>query len=83
MQLPGSPAGYLHMAYEGHDLRDLLGIARLLRRLAEEHLRDPYNRLFLDTAVALEARAQFLATHVRPEGLRGDEALHAPVDLLC
>ena len=70
------------MGYEVHELRDLMALARMLRRFAEEHAADTYHALFLDTAVALEARAHFLATANSVAGLERDATIHAPVDML-
>jgi hypothetical protein len=66
------------------DLRDYLSLARVLRRFVDSHPADANHDLFVTTATALEARARFLAqTHrVRPEELRRDVALHAPVNLV-
>jgi hypothetical protein len=71
-----------NMGYAVHDLRELLSLARLLRRFAEEHSRDTTHALFLDTAVSLEARAHFLATAHDVSGLEQDTALHAPVNMV-
>lgn len=65
-----------------NDLRELLSLARLLRRFAETHEGDNCHALFLDTAVALEARAQFLATANDLPGLERHTSLHAPVNML-
>jgi hypothetical protein len=72
------------MAFDAHNLRDLLSLARMLRRFAEQHQYDANRDLFLATAVALEARAHFLAAAPNGEtvGLNQDLALHAPVNQL-
>jgi len=72
------------MAFDAQNLRDLLSLARMLRRFAEQHNYDANRELFLATAVALEARAHFLATAPNDEaaGLEHDLALHAPVNQL-
>ena len=72
------------MAFDAHNLRDLLSLARMLRRFAEQHQYDANRDLFLATAMALEARAHFLATtpNGEPAGLKLDLALHAPVNQL-
>ena len=70
------------MGYAVHDLRDLLSLARLLRGFAEEHAHDNNHDLFLNTAVALEARARFMATTNNATGLERDTAIHAPVNLV-
>ncbi len=49
-------------------LRDLLSLARMLRSFAEEHVHDNCHALFLSTAVALEARARFIATSIMLTG---------------
>ena len=85
MLLPGTcgrPGGFHGMGYAVHDLRDLLSLARLLRRFAEEHAGDSTHALFLDTVVALEARAHFLATANDVTGLEQDTALHTPVNMV-
>ena len=69
------------MGYAVHDMRDLLSLARMLRSFAEEHAHDNYHALFFDTAVALEARAHFMAHSSRPKGLEQDMALHAPINM--
>jgi len=72
------------MAFDAQNLRDLLSLARLLRRFAEQHNYDANRELFLSTAIALEARAHFLAEAPdgKPVGLERDSALHAPVNQL-
>ena len=70
------------MGYAVHDLRDLLSLARMLRGFSEEHAHDNNHDLFLNTAVALEARAHFMATTDNLMGLERDTAIHAPVNLL-
>ena len=70
------------MGYAVDGLRDLLSLARLLRGFAEEHVNDNYHAVFLSTAVALEARAHFLATREHVGGLEHDTAIHAPVNML-
>jgi hypothetical protein len=72
------------MGFDAQNLRDLLSLARLLRRFAEQHNYDANRELFLTTAVALEARAHFLAAAPNGEavGLEQDVALHAPVNQL-
>jgi hypothetical protein len=70
------------MGYAVQDLRDLLSLARLLRRFAEERHHDHGGDVFLNTAVALEARAHYLATTNDVCGLEQDTALHAPVNMM-
>ena len=72
------------MAIDAQNLRDLLSLARLLRRFAEQHTYDANQELFLSTAIALEARAHFLAEAPdgQPIGLERDSALHARVNQL-
>jgi hypothetical protein len=70
------------MAFDAQNMRDLLSLARMLRRFAEQHQYDSRRNLFLVTAAALEARAHALAA--APDGNAGpqerDGALHAPVN---
>lgn len=72
------------MEYSVQDLRDLLALARMLRRFARDH--DDHQCLFLETASVLEARAFFIANsdhHTTPEQAPGrDPKRHAPVDVL-
>jgi len=72
------------MAFNAQNLRELLSLARMLRRFADEHKYDVNRELFFATAAALEARASFIAT--APDGetvaLERDIALHAPVNQL-
>lgn len=49
------------MAYAAQDFRDLLALARLLRRHAQEETYDGQHELLLGTAAALETRAFALA----------------------
>jgi hypothetical protein len=70
------------MGYAVHDLRELLSVARMLRGFAEEHAYDNNHDLFLSTAVALEARAHFMATTIHMDTLESDTAIHAPVNML-
>ena len=59
-------------------------MARLLRRFADQHNYAANRELFLATAMALEARAHFLADAPNGEaaGLEHEVALHAPVNQL-
>jgi hypothetical protein len=77
--------GCTGMASNAQSLRDLLSLARMLRRFAEEHGYDANRELFVATAVALEARAHFIATvpDAEPAMLARDIALHAPVNVLA
>jgi hypothetical protein len=70
------------MAYEAHELRNLLSLARMLRGFAEEHTHDNNHALFLGTAVALEERAHFIANTEDAGDLEHDTAIHAPVDVM-
>jgi hypothetical protein len=72
------------MAIDAKNLRDLLSLARMLRRFAEQHHYDANRDLFLATAMALESRAHLLAASPDGEsaGLERDLALHAPVNQL-
>jgi hypothetical protein len=73
------------MAINAQNLRDMLSLARLLRRFATERQYDPNRELFLATALALEARAHAIAT--APDGetaeLERDIALHARVNIVA
>ena len=73
------------MGQTAQNLRDMLSLARMLRRFAMEQTHDNHHVLFISTAIALEARAHYLAT--TPEAvaiveLERDDALHAPVNCL-
>jgi hypothetical protein len=72
------------MGQAAQNLRDLLSLARMLRRFALERSHDNHHVLFVSTAMALEARAHTLAT--TPQAAAMDlecaGALHAPVDRL-
>ena len=75
------------MGYAVQDLRDLLVLARILRRCAQEQAHDADCGLFLETAAALESRAFSLAlsgdiANGRPAP-RDDKVLHAPVDVMA
>ena len=71
------------MAANAQNLRDLLSLARMLRRFAQDHAYDPNRTLFLAAATALEARAHAIATLPGGEtALQRDAALHAPVNRL-
>jgi hypothetical protein len=71
------------MGYAVQDLRDLLALARLLRRVAQEEAYDAHCDLFLETAGALEARAFRMAIYGGDAGRDLSESeLHAPVNLL-
>ena len=72
------------MAFDAQNLRDLLSLARRLRRFAEQHHYDANRDLFLATAMALEAKAHLVATSPdgEPAPPERDMALHAPVNQL-
>lgn len=72
------------MARDVQNLRDLLSLARLLRRFAEQHNYDANRELFLATAAALEARTHFLATAPAGETAALERAIapHAPINQL-
>ena len=72
------------MARDVRTLRELMSLARLLRTFAEKHRYDPNHELFVATALALEARAHFLAATPQgtPMDMDRDMALHAPVNRL-
>ena len=67
------------------NLRDLLALARMLRRFAEEHTYDNHHDLFVATAAALEDRAHSIANAqpVTADSVERDTALHAPVDCMA
>ena len=71
------------MGYAIQDFRDLLALARLLRRIAQERSYDGEHELLLDTAAALEARA-FAQDCDAPGGpeQKPAPALRAPVNFL-
>jgi hypothetical protein len=71
------------MSQAADNLRDLLSLARMLRRFAQENTDDSHQALFLSTAIALESRAALLAgagNALSSVDLMRDQALHAPVD---
>jgi hypothetical protein len=71
------------MGHAAESLRELLSLARLLRRFAQEQTHDNHHVLFITTAIALEARAQLLAAAIEapaPVDPVRDQALHAPVN---
>lgn len=70
------------MTANAQNLRDLLSLARMLRRFAQHHEYDPNRTLFLAAATALEARAHAIATLPGGAALERDAALHAPVNRL-
>jgi hypothetical protein len=72
------------MSQTAENLRELLSLARLLRRFAQEQTQDNHQALFVSTAMALEARARLLATIAAPAPVDPvrDQALHAPVNCL-
>jgi hypothetical protein len=73
------------MGYAVQDLRNLLVLARILRRCAQDPAYDADCGLFLETAAALESRAFSIAISGELSGghssAQADKALHAPVDL--
>ena len=73
------------MSQAAENLRELLSLARLLRRFAQEQTQDNHRVLFVATATALEARARLMATAIEapvPVDSVRDQALHAPVNCL-
>jgi hypothetical protein len=62
------------------ELRNLLVVARALRRSAAESRDAQYVRLFLTAALSLEDRAYRIANDL-PANDRGE--LHRPIDLVC
>ena len=73
------------MGHGAENLRELLSLARMLRRFAQEQTHDNHHVLFISTAIALEERARFLATSAEAPvaaDLAQDNALHAPVNCL-
>ena len=78
-------AAFLSMSQAAENLRELLSLARMLRRFAQEQTHDNHHVLFTSTAIALEARAQLMAAAVEvpaPVDRIQDQMLHAPVDCL-
>ena len=74
------------MEYAVQDFREMLTLARLLRRVAQEHAYDAQCDLFLNAAAALEGRAFAI---VNADGRTGpalqaqiEPARHAPLNLL-
>ncbi len=70
------------MGQVARNLRDMLILARMLRRFAQTHRDDVRLDEILSTARALEARAQAAAEGQKPEAAKDEAALHAPVNLL-
>jgi hypothetical protein len=74
------------MGYAVQDLRDLLVLARILRRCAQEQAHDADCGLFLETAAALEARAFSIALGGGLAETRSGQTVntkrHAPVNLV-
>ena len=73
------------MSQAAENLRELLSLARLLRRFAQEQTQDNHRLLFVSTAMALEARARLMAEAIEAPALLDmarDQALHAPVNCL-
>jgi len=73
------------MSQAAENLRELLSLARLLRRFAQEKTQDNHRVLFVSTAKALEARARLMAEAIEapaPVDPVRDQALHAPVNCL-
>ena len=71
------------MSQAAENLRELLSLARMLRRFAQEDTQDNHRVLFVSAAAALEARAQLLAAAIEtpaPVDPVRDQALHAPVN---
>jgi hypothetical protein len=66
------------MSRAAQNLKDVLSLARLLRRMAERHAQDSLQDEFLSIAGELETRADVHAAESRPAGDR----LHAPVNLV-
>ena len=67
------------------NLRELLALARMLRRFAEEHTYDNHHDLFMATATALEDRAHMIADaqEITVASREHDKALHAPVNCMA
>ena len=71
------------MGYKGENFRDLLALARLLRRFAQENSYDGQHEMMLDTAAALEARAFSLSDSEAAMEQNAEPAeRHAPVNLV-
>jgi len=72
------------MRNSAQDLRDLLKLAAMLRRFAEDATDRGYAAKFLRAAIEVEMRAEFLAGHRAGEpepDWEHQAVLHAPVDL--
>jgi hypothetical protein len=66
------------------ELREIVGVARKLRRAAEQPENAHIASLFRRTAFALEERADALAFHPFHQPANDDDAwLHRPVDITC
>jgi hypothetical protein len=78
----GSRGGDYLLMTTAQTLRDILSLARLLRRFAEERTCDNHHDLFMTTAAALEDRAHSMANAEEAPAwnLARDPALHAPVN---
>lgn len=71
------------MGYAAQNLRDLLALARVLRRMAQDESHDAHSELLLQSAAALETRAFRLALGSEDgEGPRGNVIPPAPVNLV-
>jgi hypothetical protein len=71
------------MEYSTADLRDLLSVAKKLRRLATDAPTAADRDLYVSAADVLERRAGWLATHLPEDRYeQGDATRHQPVDLL-
>jgi hypothetical protein len=65
------------------NLRDLLSVAKKLRRLAMDTPATLDSDLYTSAADVLEKRAGWMATHLPEEGYApSDAVLHRPVDVL-
>ena len=66
------------------NLRDVLSLAKLLRRVAERHIHDRFYDQFLSTASELEERANVFARTNQPfaADLEREVVLHAPINLV-
>jgi hypothetical protein len=79
---PG-PVRFRAMEHSTEDLRNLLSVAKKLRRLAVDTPAAADRDLYIAAAAVLETRAGWLATHLPGDHCEPrDAGLHQPVDLM-
>jgi hypothetical protein len=64
------------------DLRNLMAVAIKLREFAQQPQAQEDRKLFLNTAQALEQRAQYIANSLPEDRHDRDTSPHRPVDLI-